>query len=366
MSISNLLSNNEYDLFCGNINASKEIRSNIIRADFLRLNNLPMLVRENSLYINPINGEISYGPVSGGNVVLDPFITGNIKCNNLHVNNISGNLVSNVNILGNVFMPNIRPLTSGNVVYYNNVSRELTFGPSVVNDPLITGNIRCNNLHVNNISGNLVSNVNILGNVFMPNIRPLTSGNVVYYNNVSRELTFGTITASPPLESGLSYVNTTATVILNIPTTVAIIPIFYAVSPTITHTLNWNSADWALGTGTQNRFVYTGTSKKFYMEVDLAIGTGASSATINLALYKNGSALPNSGIAQTQQVFGALIPTVETMSFIFPFTAVSGDFFELYIYGSSTGLNIQPITASLFSPSTLCPSIAVEIQQVNI
>jgi hypothetical protein len=223
----------------------------------------------------------------------------------------------------------------------------------------------------NSITGetyeNLFTNLTVPGILKLTNVVPKTiETEVLHIEPLTGVVVRGAVAPPSTSESGLSYVNTTATVILNIPTTPTIIPIFYAVSPTITQTLNWKSADWNLGTGTQNRFIYTGTSKKFHMEVDLAISTGASSGTIYVALYKNGSALANSGVGQTQQVFGALVPTIETMSFTFPFTAVSGDFFELYIYGSSTGLNIQPVSASSFSPSTLCPSIAIEINQVNI
>jgi hypothetical protein len=167
-------------------------------------------------------------------------------------------------------------------------------------------------------------------------------------------------------ESGLSYVNTTNSTILAISTSPVIIPIQYAVSPTITHTLNWNSPDWTIGSGTTNRFIYSGTSKKFYMEVDIIIGTGISSSTTYIALYKNGAAIGNSGIGQTLGNFGGVTPTVEILNFMTPFTAVSGDFFELFIYGLSTGKNIQPVTATLFTPSTLCPGISIEIFQANV
>jgi hypothetical protein len=274
------------------------------------------------------------------------------------------------NIIGNVSILNIPQITTSNIIYYNSSSGSLSFGPvsggggNIILDPFITGNIRCNHLQVNHISGNLVSNVSILGNVFMPNIRNITSGNVVYYNNVSRELTFGLSTA--PLESGLSYVNTTTSTILAITTSPVIVPIQYAVAPTITHTMNWISSDWAIGTGTTNRFTYTGTSKRFYMEIDMCLGTGISASTTYIALYKNGSALANSGLGQTMGNFGGINPSLEMLSWLTPFTAVSGDFFELFIYGLSTGKNIQPVSATLFSPSTLIPSISIEIMEVRI
>lgn len=173
-------------------------------------------------------------------------------------------------------------------------------------------------------------------------------------------------TAATSTESGFSYVNTTTSSILSIPATAVIVPIHYAVSPTITRAFNWSSADWTLGTGTQNRFIYSGAPKKFEFHVDMQISSASAAATVYCALYKNGSALARSAIGQTQGVFGAINPTFECTSFVFPFTAVSSDFFELFIYGSSTGLSITPFSATGFTPASLVPSITIECHEIKI
>ena len=172
-------------------------------------------------------------------------------------------------------------------------------------------------------------------------------------------------------EEGFSYRNTTNSSILSIPTTVTVIPIVYAVAPTISYIFNWKGGWDILATpANNNRLVYTGsgTNKKFSFRADIQISVSGTSATVYIALYKNGSCLTNGFVSQSQGIFGALNPSVELVHFEIPITATTNDYFELYTYGSSTGVSISPITpaTNLFSPTTFAPAVTIECQEVKI
>lgn len=211
-------------------------------------------------------------------------------------------------------------------------------------------------------------------NTLLTQIPLASAANVLYYDATTKNVSYNTAPGGSSSESGFSYVNTTNAAILNIPTTATIIPISNAASPTISYSFNWKSADWDIPTPTNNRLVYTGTSKRFLMHVDILLGlTGAlpnPSAQIYIALYKNGTVLANSMC--TQAINGSLggqnMPIVpyEFLSAVFPITATNPDYFTLHIYGSSTGINIDGTQSATFVTSVLCPSITIECRQVNI
>jgi hypothetical protein len=167
-------------------------------------------------------------------------------------------------------------------------------------------------------------------------------------------------------ESGFSYVMTNDATVENIPATVTTVPISFKVSPTITYAFNWKSSDWNIPDAANNAFVYTGTSKKFVMDVDLLFApAGASSAQIFVALYKGANAISNAAV--TTAVVTETITAFTPISFSIPFTAVNGDSFTLRYYGSSTGINLTAnVAATIFSPVVRCPAVSIECREVKI
>lgn len=206
----------------------------------------------------------------------------------------------------------------------------------------------------------------ICANLWIDKPPLLTTGNILYYDNVDKKVSYGPLSITST-DAGFSYVNTT-TSLLSIPTTLTKIPISYAVSPTVSYSFNWSN-QWSIPVATDNRFVFSGSGiKKFVMRCDVNLTTGGSASTVHIALYKNGSCLTNGITSQTVGIFGAINPTIELLHWQMPFTATTNDYFELFVYGLSTGISIGATTPSPmnFSPSTVAPAISIECEQINI
>lgn len=167
-------------------------------------------------------------------------------------------------------------------------------------------------------------------------------------------------------ESGFSYVMTNDSTVVAIPATVTVVPISQTATPAITYEFNWRSTDWNIPVNNNNAFVYTGTTKRFVMDVDMLFApAGMSSAQIFVALYRNGSAIGNAAV--TTAVVAETITAFTPISFSIPFSANNGDSFTLQYYGSSTGVNLTAnILPTAFNPIIRSPAVSIECRQVNL
>ena len=130
MSLKSILSPNFYDIY-GNVIRTNLLESETIKADFLKLKDLPQAIKQHQLYYNVINGQISYGETG------QTSNSSNIQCNNLVVN-------------GNVKFTNLPIQTTGNILYLD-INGNLSYN-SVSNLFSNVSNLNVVNLTANNIS----------------------------------------------------------------------------------------------------------------------------------------------------------------------------------------------------------------------
>ena len=275
-------------------------------------------------------------PIFGGGSIPDPLV----------INNLDVNVAASIN---NLTLDNIPNASTANGLYYNTTTKQVSYATATTPDPLV----------INNLDVNVSASIN---NLTLDNIPSAVTSNTLYYDTTSKQVSFGTPSIS---ENGFGYTNTTNTTILSIPLTLTIVPISFAASPTITYSIT--GTGFSIPTPSNNRIVYTGTTKKFNIYTDLSLSVAGSSGSVYFCWYRNGSAIANAMAAQTVAIAGAINPSIELVHFMQEVTLNNNDYLELYTYGNTTGVSINPITPSpsLFVPATFQPSINILCEQVN-
>jgi len=248
----------------------------------LKLDSIPNSSTANGLYYNTTTKQVSYAPASTP-VIPDPLV----------LNNLDVNVLATINDLKLDNVPNTR---TNNFVFLDTTTKQVS--QSAVNDLILTDLVVTNEttvdlLYVNNtISGlsggelTVDSDIKVNGLMTLNNIPNSVKSDVLYYDTVAKQVSYGTISSS--VKSVLFYNRLTA-----IALTATAINTATQINITA-GTLGTDYVGLKLVNFTliNNAIRYTGsTLKNFYVQVSYALLQGANSGTTAFELRKNGVAV---------------------------------------------------------------------------